>query len=327
MVDRPFWKDRDPVTGEYLMSMTLTDRPNRATYLLDNGDDKPAVILLSYTWNDDTLKWLALSAERRMELMLHSLQKIYPGVDIRSHIVGQPITVSWEAEPNFMGAFKANLPGHYRYQERLYTHFDQHELAAEHRGIFLTGDDVSWTAGWAEGAVTTGLNAVWGVLKHLGGSLRCRESRARASCWTRWGRSAWTERPAGGPAIGGLPSRRAVRGAPREFLVVRGVALHAVELLVGELAPDLGRDAGHQRAGRDDRAFEDHGAGGHERAGADHRAVEDGGAHADEAVVLNGAAVHDGAVPHADARARRCRGSRGRRAAPRCPAGCCRRPR
>ena len=62
MVDRPFWKDRDPVTcREYLMSMTLTDRLNRATYLLDNGDDKPAVILLSYTWNDDALKWLALS--------------------------------------------------------------------------------------------------------------------------------------------------------------------------------------------------------------------------------------------------------------------------
>ena len=56
-----------------------------------------------------------------MELMLHSLPEDLPGVDIRSHIVGQPITVSWEAEPNFMGAFKANLPGHYRYQERLYT--------------------------------------------------------------------------------------------------------------------------------------------------------------------------------------------------------------
>ncbi|MFJ2621307.1 flavin monoamine oxidase family protein [Glutamicibacter sp. NPDC087344] len=169
MVDRPFWKDRDPVTGEYLMSMTLTDRLNRATYLLENGEDQPAVILLSYTWNDDALKWLSLTAERRMELMLHSLEKVYPGVDIRSHIVGQPITVSWEDDPNFMGAFKANLPGHYRYQERLYTHFDQAELPAEHRGIFLAGDDVSWTAGWAEGAVTTGLNAVWGVVKHLGG--------------------------------------------------------------------------------------------------------------------------------------------------------------
>ncbi|MHA7270932.1 flavin monoamine oxidase family protein [Arthrobacter sp. HLT1-20] len=170
MVDRPFWKDIDPETGREVMSMTLTDRLNRATYLLDNGPDAPAVILLSYTWNDDALKWLSLSAEERVELMLHSLAQIYPNVDIAAHIVGAPITVSWEADPNFMGAFKANLPGHYRYQQRLFTHFDQAELPESQRGIFLAGDDVSWTAGWADGAVTTALNAVWGVVKHLGGT-------------------------------------------------------------------------------------------------------------------------------------------------------------
>jgi tryptophan 2-monooxygenase len=170
MVDRPFWKDIDPETGNEVLSMTLTDRLNRATYLLDNGPDQPAVILLSYTWNDDALKWLALDADERVELMLHSLEQIYPGVDIASHIVGQPITVSWEADPNFMGAFKANLPGHYRYQQRLFTHFKQDALPESQRGIFLAGDDVSFTAGWAEGAVTTGLNAVWGVVHHLGGS-------------------------------------------------------------------------------------------------------------------------------------------------------------
>ena len=170
MVDRPFWKDIDPDTGNEVLSMTLTDRLNRATYLLDNGPDQPAVILLSYTWNDDALKWLALDADERVELMLHSLEQIYPGVDIAGHIVGQPITVSWEADPNFMGAFKANLPGHYRYQQRLFTHFKQDALPESQRGIFLAGDDVSFTAGWAEGAVTTGLNAVWGVVNHLGGS-------------------------------------------------------------------------------------------------------------------------------------------------------------
>jgi len=170
MVDRPFWKDIDPETGREVMSMTLTDRLNRATYLLDNGPGKPAVMLLSYTWNDDALKWLSLSAEERVELMLHSLAQIYPDVDIASHIVGEPITVSWEADPNFMGAFKANLPGHYRYQQRLFTHFRQDGFEPGHRGIFLAGDDVSFTAGWAEGAVTTALNAVWGVVNHLGGS-------------------------------------------------------------------------------------------------------------------------------------------------------------
>jgi tryptophan 2-monooxygenase len=45
----------------------------------------------------------------------------------------------------------------------------QNEFAPQHRGIFLAGDDISWTAGWAEGAVTTALNAVAGTIRHLGG--------------------------------------------------------------------------------------------------------------------------------------------------------------
>ncbi|MFI8852919.1 flavin monoamine oxidase family protein [Streptomyces sp. NPDC053499] len=169
-VDRPFWLDKDPETGRDTMSMTLTDRMTRGTYLLDDGPDKPAVICLSYTWCDDSLKWLPLDAGERMEVMLKSLGEIYPGVDIRKHITGNPLTVSWEDEPYFLGAFKANLPGHYRYQRRLFTHFMQETLPADRRGLFLAGDDISWTAGWAEGAVQTALNAVWGVMHHLGGS-------------------------------------------------------------------------------------------------------------------------------------------------------------
>ncbi|WP_327391729.1 NAD(P)/FAD-dependent oxidoreductase [Streptomyces sp. NBC_01186] len=169
-VDRPFWLDQDPHTGRDTMSMTLTDRMTRGTYLLDNGPDEPAVICLSYTWCDDSLKWLPLDANERMEVMLKSLGEIYPGVDIRGHITGNPLTVSWEDEPYFLGAFKANLPGHYRYQRRLFTHFMQDTLPADRRGLFLAGDDISWTAGWAEGAVQTALNAVWGVMHHLGGA-------------------------------------------------------------------------------------------------------------------------------------------------------------
>lgn len=170
MVDRPFWKDKDPVTGRDSVSMTLTDRMSRGTYLLDQGEGKPGLICLSYTWSDDSLKLLALDATERMNIMLRSLEEIYPGVDFRSHIISSPVTLSWETERDFMGAFKANLPGHYRYQERLFSHFVQNDLEPRHRGIFLAGDDVSWTAGWAEGAIQTAINAVWGVVNHLGGA-------------------------------------------------------------------------------------------------------------------------------------------------------------
>lgn len=169
MVDRPFWKDKQDQSNRDVMSMTLTDRLTRGTYLFDNGPDKPAVICLTYSWNADALKMLPLNAIRRADLALDALSQIYPTVNIRSHIIGKPITISWESDPNFLGAFKGALPGHYRYNRRMYTHFMQQHMPVEQQGIFIAGDDVSWTPGWAEGAVQTALNAVWGIVRHFGG--------------------------------------------------------------------------------------------------------------------------------------------------------------
>lgn len=171
LVDRPFWRDADPDTGRDVMSMTLTDRMPRGTYLLEPGSgDGPAVVCLSYTWTDDSMKWLSLSIDERVEVAINSLEAIHPRADIRKHLIAAPLTISWERERWFMGAFKANLPGHYRYQRRVFTHFMQDRIDPRYRGVFLAGDDISWTAGWAEGAVQTALNAVWGVMTHLGGA-------------------------------------------------------------------------------------------------------------------------------------------------------------
>lgn len=170
MVDEPFWKRVDPATGRDTMSMTLTDRLTRGTYLFDNGPGKPGVICLSYSWMSDSLKMLPHSVDRRVDLALNALAKIYPDVDIRAHIVGDPVTVTWEDDPYFLGAFKGALPGHYRYNHRMYTHFMQDGFPDGERGIFIAGDDVSFTPAWAEGAVQTALNAVWGVMHHFGGA-------------------------------------------------------------------------------------------------------------------------------------------------------------
>ena len=170
MVDRPFWNDIDPTTDRPILSMTLTDRLTRGTYFFDNGPDKPGVICLSYSWMTDALKVLPLNPEKRVELALSALDKVYPGIDIRSHIRGNPICVSWESDENFLGAFKGALPGHYRYNHRMYGHFIQDAMPEAQRGIFLAGDGISWTPAWVEGAVQTALNAVWGVMTHLGGA-------------------------------------------------------------------------------------------------------------------------------------------------------------
>lgn len=170
LTDRPFWLDTDPRTGHDVMGMTLTDRCPRGVYLFDDGPDRPGVMCLSYTWNDDSAKFATMGDDERLAVLLRRLAAIYPGVDVAGHVIGRPITVTWETEPHFMGAFRANLPGHYRYQRRLFTQFMQAQADPGQRGFFLCGDDISWTAGFAEGAVTTALNAVWGVLNHLGGT-------------------------------------------------------------------------------------------------------------------------------------------------------------
>ena len=56
-------------------------------------------------------------------------------MDITSHDIGDPITVSWEDNPNFLDAFGDNPPGNYRYRGRLYTHFMQEGMDAARRGI------------------------------------------------------------------------------------------------------------------------------------------------------------------------------------------------
>ena len=78
MVDRPFWKDKDPKTGRDVMSTTLTDRLTRGTYLFDNGADKPAVICLTYSWMSDALKMLPHTVEHRVRLALSALKRSIP---------------------------------------------------------------------------------------------------------------------------------------------------------------------------------------------------------------------------------------------------------
>ena len=93
------------------MSTTLTDRLTRGTYLFDNGEDQPAVICLTYSWMSDALKMLPHTVEHRVGLALSALKQVYPDVDIASHIVGDLINVSWEADEHSLGAFKGALPG------------------------------------------------------------------------------------------------------------------------------------------------------------------------------------------------------------------------
>src|SRR5690625_3272023 len=64
----------------------------------------------------------------------------------------------------------------------------------------------------------------------------------------------------------------------RQLDVGAGILAQSLDVLLGQLAADLGGDAGDQRAGRDLHALGDHGAGRDQAAGAHSGAVEHHGA-------------------------------------------------
>ena len=71
---------------------------------------------------------------------------------------------------HFGGAFKLSQPGQDRYVQTMFFDYQKCQTPAD-TGVYIAGDCISWTSGWVEGALTTGLNAAAGVIHSLGGTL------------------------------------------------------------------------------------------------------------------------------------------------------------
>jgi tryptophan 2-monooxygenase len=154
-----------------LASNIQTDGLVRGLYCLDYGPNTNyGVVLISYTWGDDSTKCIAIKdPTERLEILLKSLQAAVPVFvnALRSNILPQYTTlVDWQDQPAYYGAFKLNYPGQDPLNQNLYYQFLQHN-----NGIYLAGDSVGWCGGWIEGALQTGMNAAVAVVRRLGGEL------------------------------------------------------------------------------------------------------------------------------------------------------------
>ncbi|WPN23311.1 flavin monoamine oxidase family protein [Pseudomonas marginalis] len=176
---RPFWTDVG-ADRQYKMSVTLSDRITRGTYLLDyaasQGPYKGSGMFLSYTWNDDSIKFLG---DRAAPLPSHVavcstlLDSVYAhhqlNLAAEFGMTDPFVEINWEEQPFFLSAFKMNLPGQYEYQRLLFSQFMNGVFDGSPDGFILAGDDVSFTGGRGEGAVTTALNAVNKLAVKFGG--------------------------------------------------------------------------------------------------------------------------------------------------------------
>ncbi|GAA4813006.1 flavin monoamine oxidase family protein [Streptomyces ziwulingensis] len=176
VVHRPFWEESS------MDGVTLTDRLPRASYTIDYGPPRgpggrQGVLDLSFTWAQDAMKIGPSSLEERTALFVGELAAIHPDMaaELQDQVrMGQAVTVSWENQKNFRGLCRFSRPGDHAYQRDLFAHFMK-DFAGEPavpgeppNALFLAGDDTSWSPGWLNHALASGLNAAWGVLRQLG---------------------------------------------------------------------------------------------------------------------------------------------------------------
>jgi tryptophan 2-monooxygenase len=160
-----FWQNPAQKLPSNIQSDTLV----RGLYCLDYTPATPyqgyGVVLISYTWGDDSTKYLALKNPReRFEACLRSLEHCASDfvAALRPEIMTEHIRmIDWQEERNYFGAFKLNQPGQDQYNQRLYAHF----LAGS--GVYLAGDSVGWCGGWIESALQSGMNAACAVTQQL----------------------------------------------------------------------------------------------------------------------------------------------------------------
>ncbi|MFF4416859.1 FAD-dependent oxidoreductase [Streptosporangium sp. NPDC001559] len=149
-VRRPFWERTDGIVG----GTTVTDLPiRRICYPSHNArDEERSVLLASYTWGQDALRWGAMSPQKRVEQALEDVAKIHP--EIHDHIEFG-VTHAWYDDPYAAGAFALFEP----HQQ---TSLHDAIIAPEGR-VHFAGEHCSLWHAWIEGALESGLKAAQAI--------------------------------------------------------------------------------------------------------------------------------------------------------------------
>ena len=149
-----------------------TDELPRGVYALDYPATPYGVVLISYTWEDDSVKLQPLDLAARFALLRQTISKINAtwGENL-TPMNGEIFNIDWQSEPYYYGAFKLNFPGQEPGVQAAYYQFMSVKVAGTDKGIYLAGDGVSYAGGWTEGALQTAINCATATAFRLGGKL------------------------------------------------------------------------------------------------------------------------------------------------------------
>ncbi len=145
-----FW-EKDNLRG----GNTVTDLPIRFTYYPSHGIGEPgsAVLLASYTWGDDALRWDSLSEENCIYYALKNLEAIHGEQVYKEFVKG--ICHSWLKDEYTLGAFALFEP---QQQTMLYPFIAQPEGR-----VHFAGEHTTLKHAWIEGAIQSGIRVAYEV--------------------------------------------------------------------------------------------------------------------------------------------------------------------
>jgi monoamine oxidase len=141
-----FWEHEDGIVG----GTTATDLPIRRICYPSFSDpnDERGVMLASYTWGQDALRWGGLEPRDMIEQAIEDVAKIHPSI-VSEFEVGA--THAWYNDPYARGAFALFEPGQ---ETRL-----QADITAPEGRIHFAGEHTSLYHAWIQGALESGIRA------------------------------------------------------------------------------------------------------------------------------------------------------------------------
>ena len=152
----------------------------RGLYNLDYPNvEGYGVVLLSYTWEDDSRKFPGLGTDPnnagdrndRYNRLLEDISVVYPqmGDFLKTNGIVDTVTfIDWDNEFGYFGAFKLDRPGQETFVQQAFYQFQQCKSATADPHLYIANDSVSWNGGWIEGALHTGLNSACAVMYSAG---------------------------------------------------------------------------------------------------------------------------------------------------------------
>ncbi|MDY6936465.1 MAG: FAD-dependent oxidoreductase [Cyanobacteriota bacterium] len=172
-----FWLDEESNPKDNIPQNIQTDELPRGVYALDYpqkyNPDNNGVVVVSYTWEDDSTKLMGLRPEARLKLCKEAIAKVSP--EFAENLVplnDEIICIDWQGEDYYYGAFKLQYPGQETNIQAAYYQFLSVLDAKIDRGVYLAGDSVSWAGGWTEGAMHTAINAACAAAQRIGAKVK-----------------------------------------------------------------------------------------------------------------------------------------------------------